>query len=110
MIGREIHRETEAKRQAMIDMTGVSISGCPWRSFRTPIVAEVLSAMRFEENGNLAVYLPSPSHKLLEGIGFWKQAYNRVSSKQFELEREQRKKDAAVQQPQHTQGVVRRGR
>jgi len=91
----------------MKEMTGVDISGCPWRSFAAPIVREVLHALRFFESGNLALALPNPSHRVIEGIGFWNQVYNRVQSKQMEMEREQRKQESTVSQ---TQSQVRRGR
>jgi hypothetical protein len=96
MIGREIDRETEAKRRGMCDMTGVDVSGCPWRAFTIPIVREVLHALRFFESGNLALALPDPSHRLMEGIGFWQQVYNRVQSKQLELERKEREAKSAA--------------
>lgn len=85
----------------MVEMTGVESFGCPWRSANAPIVREVLSAMRFEENGNLASYLPAPSQRLLEGIGFWKQVSNRVHSKQMELDREQRAAEARAKAAQN---------
>jgi hypothetical protein len=86
--------ETEPQRKHMQEMTEVAIPGCPWRSLSAPIVREVLHALRFFESGNLSLALPHPSHRLIEGIGWWKQIHNRVHSKQMENDRKQRERDA----------------
>ena len=81
---------------------------CPWGAFTVPIVLEVLHALRFFESGNLALALPHPSHRLIEGIGFWNQVYNRIQSKQMERDREVRAKEAKQAQAQSQ--VARHGR
>lgn len=65
-------------------MTGHEALTCPWRAFRDPFVRDVLNAVPFFENGNLAAGVPEPSHRLMEGIVFFQQTYNRVMFKQNE--------------------------
>jgi hypothetical protein len=87
---------TDAIRATIKEMTGVEPVSCPWRAFSTPVVSEVMHAIQFFESGNLGVALSNPSHKLVEALGLWNQLYNRVQSKQMQLEHEQRKRDATA--------------
>lgn len=72
----------------MLDLTGTFVPSCPWRAFRHPLVGEVMRAVQFYETGNLAFAHPEPSHRLVEGIRHWNSAYNRMHSRQLEIERE----------------------
>lgn len=85
-------------------MAGYSVPSCPWRAFRDPLVSEVIGALGFFESGNLSVALPNPSHRLIEGIAFWNQVYNRIHAKQMDLEREVRDQDAKVARAQSQMG------
>lgn len=87
---------TDGIRTTMRDMTGQDVPGCPWSAFHDPFVAAVIHAVRFMESGNLSVSLVEPSHRLIEGIGFWQTIYNSMSGKQMELDRKNKTTQAPV--------------
>lgn len=99
---------TDGIRSAVQDMTGHFVSGCPWRAFSAPIVREVMQAIQFFESGNLAFANPEPSHRLVEGIAFWNSGYNRMYSRQLEVERAERERERQTTQ-QQPRGRRRRG-
>lgn len=78
---------TDGIRTAMKDMTGAFVSSCPWRAFKHPLVSEVMQSVQWYESGNLDFAIREPSHRLVEGIRVWNQAYNRMYSRQLELDR-----------------------
>ncbi len=75
------------------DFTGHEPVSCPWRAFTHPLVADVMKALKFKEDGNLALAFPNPSHRLIEGIGFWTATMNRCQSHELELEKKNREKN-----------------
>lgn len=82
----------EAQRSVLEVMTGIEPVSCPWRAFSHPLVREVLKAVQFAENGNLAFALPNPSHRLVEALAVWNQVGNRIQAKTMERDREEAKK------------------
>lgn len=87
---------TDGIRATIRQMTGYFVPGCPWRAFATPLVRDVMSAVQFHESGNLQFALPTPSHRLVEGIAFWNAVYNRVYTRQLEIERQERERSEAT--------------
>jgi hypothetical protein len=85
---------TAGIRQTMHQMTGMHVDVCPWRAFKDPFVGRVLAAMRFFESGQLAYHAPNPSHRLVEGIGWYHTVDNRVYGHVLDREREERKREA----------------
>ncbi len=84
---------TEGVRKTIDRMTGDRMDGCPWRAFARPIVSRVIEAIQFEENGNLAVAAPDPSHKLVQGIAHYSAVRSRVHGLQQDQEREERERE-----------------
>ncbi len=70
--------------------TGDRPDGCPWRSFRDPFVAEVLSAYRWWKARQLSTRWPDPPVALLRGIEVYDAALNAVQVHDLRKEREKR--------------------
>lgn len=95
---------TAGIRQTMQQMTGENVDTCPWRAFRDPFVGRVLAAMRFFESGQLAYHAPNPSHRLVEGIGWYHTVDNRVHGHVMDKDREERKREIGRQRDQAAMG------
>lgn len=81
----------------MKDMTGYSVDTCPWRAFQDPFVQRVITAVRWvtgEERGDLRDIVSAPSHKLIQGISFYRAADARMRGKQMEMDREKSRRAA----------------
>lgn len=76
--------------------TGARPATCPWRAFSEPIVRRALSAFDYYDKGQLAVYEPDASNRLIEAVSYYARASAKVHSKRLRLEREEaaRKRDA----------------
>ncbi len=48
--------------------------GCPWVVFNDALVRDVRQSWPFYEKGELALYRPDPSHRLVEGLRVFEQA------------------------------------
>lgn len=88
----------------MESMTGFDVGTCPWLAFTDEFVQRVNAAVPFFESGQLAFHCVDPSHRLVQGIGFFQQAGNRMQGKQLELESEKRKREMAAAEAARTQG------
>jgi hypothetical protein len=86
---------TDGIRSTILQMTGAFVPGCPWHAFKHPIVRDVMQVLPFVESGNLEFVCPEPSHRLVEAVALWTTMYNRMMSKQLEIEREQKKREIA---------------
>jgi len=87
----------DAARSQIRDFAGHETVSCPWRAFTSWLVRDVLQGMRYFESGNLHLAFPQPSHRLVEGIGFWSATMNRIQSKQLELDKKNRENAAPPQ-------------
>lgn len=83
---------TDSILQTAADWTGARPLTCPWRAFYDPFVRRVQHAYRFFESGNLAVFLPNPSHRLMEGISHMHSVQNRISHHLHEQDRKERER------------------
>lgn len=81
---------TDVVLDAVQEWTGDRPASCPWAAFGDPFVVRVLDAFPWFESGQLAVYAPSASHRLVEGVSYLKRVRDRVSSKALALAREER--------------------
>lgn len=70
------------------DFTGASCGGCPWFVFNDPLVREVLAAWPFYKRGQLDVYNPDPSHRLVEGLRTFERAQDDCSAERSRLDAE----------------------
>lgn len=77
---------------ACADWTGDRPVACPWRALADPFVLRVQRAYRFFEDGNLAVMLPNPPHRIVEGVSHFHGALNRISAAQWEQDRKERER------------------
>ena len=76
----------------MDDFTGDKPAACPWRAFFDPFVQRVIAAHAFFESGQLEFYLHNPSHRLVEGLGYYHKAGLKVSAGLREMAAEARKR------------------
>lgn len=76
--------------------TGARPLTCPWRAFSEPIVRRALTAFDYYDKGQLAVYEPDASNRLIEAVSYYARASAKVHSKRLRMEREeaQRKREA----------------
>lgn len=74
------------------DWTGHSPPACPWRAFYDPFVQRTLSAHGFFESGQIALFEPDASHRLIEGVAFLERTSAAIYSQQMKLEREEMKR------------------
>ncbi len=80
----------DAVRGAVEDWTGDRPPMCPWRPFALPrnrYVDRVLRAFRWYETGQLELYEPEPSYRLLEGISHLASVRALVEAQLLEEER-----------------------
>jgi hypothetical protein len=74
-------------------VTGARPVTCPWRALYAPLVREVMEAMAFDENGNLAIALGSdPPAVLVDGIAVFKRAYAATQAEDMRIAALERKK------------------
>lgn len=79
---------TDGIRDTVKRYTGHEPRACPWAALRDPFVYRVISSVGPAEDGNLSTYLPSPSHRLLDGIGFYRRIDASIHAQQLKAERE----------------------
>lgn len=82
----------QGPRLAVFDWTGEPQAGCAWRSLGDPFVARVMRAYAWFDNGQLAVFEPNASHRLIEGVGFYQTMLSICRAKAMELDREEERK------------------
>ena len=83
---------TAGIRSTIRTMTGDEAMSCPWRAFQDPFVHRVLDGVSL--GGELAFALPDPSHRLVEGIKYYRRVDNRVAGRFMDLERAERERKA----------------
>jgi hypothetical protein len=83
---------TQTIREGVFAWTGEPQSSCPWRALSDPFVSRVLDAYQWEESGQISLAYPRASHRLIEGVGFYKRMVGLCQSKQMEIERERARK------------------
>ena len=71
-------------------VTGDRQRTCPWFAFREPFVGRVLSAVKFQEHGNMSWAVPNPSHRLVCGVDHYMSADNRVQCMHDDMARAER--------------------
>ncbi len=86
---------TNGVLQVVDDWAGARPITCPWKAFFDPFVGRVLSAHRFFETGNLAVMMPNPSHRLVEGVALFNSIMARITNMQIEQDRKAEKQRQA---------------
>lgn len=86
---------TDGILSAIADWTGETPSSCPWRAYFDPFVNRVADAFGAFEDGNLAVALPDPSHRLVQGVMFYRRVTNRIVSEQLDHDRKERERARA---------------
>ncbi len=75
------------------DWTGADYKGgCPWMAFHDPLVRDVLAAWPFFENGTLALYLPDPPHRVMEGLRVFSRARDACAAEKARLDAEAAKR------------------
>lgn len=75
-------------------VTGHAQITCPWRAMYQPIVMEVLAAMPFDENGNLALAIGNdPPRQLVDAISTYKIAAMATRNEESKLRAEKRKRE-----------------
>jgi hypothetical protein len=86
---------TDGILSAVESYTGHRPVSCPWRALFDPFVHAVIEAHAFFESGNLAVSLVAPSHRLVQGVGFYHRAVSSTHANQMTQDREQRERERA---------------
>jgi hypothetical protein len=71
------------------EWTGYAPLSCPWRAFFDPLVKRVMAAWGPYKRGQLAMWEPFASHRLMEAISFFDSMDVTVSNRHRKLEREQ---------------------
>jgi len=77
-------------RKAIEKTTGVAPNTCPWRSFYSEDMRQVLRAHRWFKEGQLESYLPNPPHWLIEALTVYNSAFESTRAAIFEAERKAR--------------------
>lgn len=85
---------TDVIHDAIEKMTGYRPNGCPWAVFVDPFVHRVLEAYQHREHGNLAWASPRPSHRLVQGVGFYGRALDGMQARQLDEQRMAREEAA----------------
>jgi hypothetical protein len=83
---------TDGIRKTIKHMTGTEVDSCPWRAFFDPFVQRVQEAAPFYDKGQLAMWAPNASHRLMEGLAFFERVGNTVRARMMELELAERKR------------------
>lgn len=77
--------------QLLEDYTGSKLSGCPWRALADPLVVRLFDAWTFYETGQLAIALPQPSYREVQGLIHLRRVLDRIDAKEREREERERK-------------------
>jgi len=67
-------------------------TSCPWRAFDSDLVRDVIESFGWFESGQIETYRPDASHRLIEGLGFYKRVTERVRGKVREQEAAERER------------------
>jgi len=86
--------QADAVQSAVEAWAGDRPPSCPWRVFWDPFVARVMTAWRWYEKGQLALRIPRPSHRLLEGVQHYDRALELVGARVMEAEQERARQAA----------------
>lgn len=74
-------------------MTGVLISGCPWKSLDNPIVARAIQLFSHYETGNLGAFLTERDPEIYwQALECYIRFSNTVKARQWDEQQEARKK------------------
>lgn len=84
---------TQPVLNVIADWTGVQSTGCPWFAFFDPFIRRVLEAYPWFDKGQLDLFEPSASHRLVEGVACYSRMLSVVQSKKWEEERENAKRE-----------------
>lgn len=90
--GRANSQRTEVYLRAIHALTGIRVTGCPWRAFTSPLVARTGELYAYYEAGNIGAWLSGDdSERVWHALEMYIAISSRVKSKQFDEQHEKLK-------------------
>lgn len=78
---------TDGVNSVVENFTGIRPVTCPWMAFSEPIVVRALHAFDYYDKGQLDVYAPDASNRLIDAVSLYARCSAKVHAKHLREER-----------------------